>query len=120
VLLLDGNFLKRYSVGTGRFDKTPAGEFIVTFKQVHPTWYRRSGPPVPFGDEANILGTRWLAIKTLKDPKTDRRGLGIHGTWKNESIGKSESAGCIRMRNQDVEELYAIVREGALVRIAEK
>lgn len=27
----------------------------------------------------------------------DVRGYGIHGTWIEESIGKAESAGCLRM-----------------------
>ena len=45
------------------------------------------------------------------------RGYGIHGTWDDNSIGKSESAGCIRMHNRDVEELYTLVTVGTPVEI---
>ena len=34
---------------------------------------------------------------------------GIHGTNRPGSIGHRASAGCFRMRNRDVEELYSIV-----------
>jgi hypothetical protein len=37
---------------------------------------------------------------------------GIHGTNKPGSIGWAASHGCIRMRNQDVEELYQFVKVG--------
>jgi lipoprotein-anchoring transpeptidase ErfK/SrfK len=39
----------------------------------------------------------------------DVRGYGIHGTWDNSAIGKAESQGCVRMRNEDVEELFALL-----------
>jgi len=37
------------------------------------------------------------------------RGFGIHGTSAPQSIGKSASHGCIRLRNRDVEELFELV-----------
>jgi hypothetical protein len=53
-------------------------------------------PPGP----KNPLGVRWIGLT---------KSLGIHGNNKPESIGKYESAGCIRMYNRDVEELYGMV-----------
>jgi lipoprotein-anchoring transpeptidase ErfK/SrfK len=47
------------------------------------------------------------------------KGYGIHGTWDKDSIGKAESAGCIRLRNEDVEELFLLVPVGTPVRIEE-
>ncbi|KAB3530498.1 L,D-transpeptidase family protein, partial [Alkaliphilus pronyensis] len=44
-------------------------------------------------------------------------GYGIHGTDTPESIGTAASRGCIRMYNEDVEELYDIVPLGTPVRI---
>jgi hypothetical protein len=41
-----------------------------------------------------------------------RKGYGIHGTNAPKSIGKSASHGCIRMRKQDVEELFELVQIG--------
>ncbi|WP_084281208.1 L,D-transpeptidase family protein [Alkaliphilus transvaalensis] len=42
---------------------------------------------------------------------------GIHGTNKPNSIGFDASAGCIRMRNEDVEDLYKYVKHGTPVAI---
>jgi lipoprotein-anchoring transpeptidase ErfK/SrfK len=39
-------------------------------------------------------------------------GYGIHGTNAPASIGHNASHGCIRMRNRDVEELFAMVSVG--------
>lgn len=40
---------------------------------------------------------------------------GIHGTIYPDSIGWNSSHGCVRMRNEDVEELYKIVKVGTKV-----
>ena len=40
---------------------------------------------------------------------------GIHGTNRPGSIGYRASAGCFRMHNTDVEELYDIVPNGTIV-----
>ena len=46
------------------------------------------------------------------------KGYGIHGTNRPTSIGKAASHGCIRMRNQDVEELFDLVQVGDEVELA--
>nr|WP_280518522.1 L,D-transpeptidase family protein [Lederbergia wuyishanensis] len=43
--------------------------------------------------------------------------VGIHRTNKPRFIGQSVSSGCIRMRNEDVEQLYEIIPRGAKVHI---
>jgi hypothetical protein len=53
---------------------------------------------------ANPLGTRWMGL--------GYKGYGIHGTNMPLSIGKAASHGCIRMRNQDVEDLFERVQIG--------
>jgi hypothetical protein len=40
------------------------------------------------------------------------KGYGIHGTNRPKSIGTAASHGCIRMRNQDVEDLFERVEVG--------
>lgn len=117
-LYMDGRFFKRYRVGTGKFGRTPVGTFEIYDKIVEPVWWRPDGREVPYGDPENILGTRWLAIRATGDTPAVR-GYGIHGTWNNESIGKAESAGCIRMRNEEVEELFMLVPNGTVVTITE-
>jgi lipoprotein-anchoring transpeptidase ErfK/SrfK len=42
---------------------------------------------------------------------------GFHGTNNPNSIGKDASNGCIRMKNEDVEEFFELVKEGAIVTI---
>lgn len=107
-LLMDGRLFKRYRVGTGKFGKTPAVEFTVIDKIVEPPWTRPAdNRQIEYGDPENVLGTRWMAIKSADHPELT--GFGIHGTWERDSIGKQSSAGCIRMLNEDVEELFDLV-----------
>jgi lipoprotein-anchoring transpeptidase ErfK/SrfK len=106
---LNNRLFKRYRVGTGQHDKTPAGSFYITDRIMHPTWWRPDGRPIPYGDKENVLGTHWLSL--------DLKGYGIHGTWEPETIGRSESAGCIRLLNEDIEELYTLIPVGTRVEI---
>ena len=117
LVTLDGKFFKRYSVGTGTYGTTPVGTFDIDDKIEDPPWWK-DGKAIPFGDPENILGTRWMRIKATGDT-TPVSGYGIHGTWENDSIGKQSSAGCIRMRNADVEEVYMMVPRGTPVTIVE-
>jgi lipoprotein-anchoring transpeptidase ErfK/SrfK len=118
IVYMNGEFFKRYSVGTGKFGKTPVGTFKITEKQKEPVWWHPSGKSYQFGEPENILGTRWMTLKATGDTP-DVKGYGIHGTWKPESIGKAESAGCVRMRNSEVEELYTYLPTGTVVTIVE-
>ncbi len=111
VLTLNGDFFKRYRVGTGEFSKTPVGEFRIVERLSQPTWWHPDGRTIPFGDPENLLGTHWLAL--------DIKGYGIHGTWEPETVGKQSSMGCIRLRNEEVEELYTLVTNGTPVVIEE-
>ncbi len=118
VVYLNGEFFKRYRVGTGEFGKTPVGTFVIRDKIVEPSWWPPDGQEVPFGHPDNVLGTRWLSIEATGDtPRV--RGYGIHGTWEPQSIGHEESAGCIRMLNGEVEELFVYIPSGTPVRIEE-
>ncbi len=117
-LLLNGKLFKRYLVGTGKFGKTPAVEFSIVDKIVEPPWTRPSdNRQIEYGDPENVLGTRWMALKSTDHQELT--GFGIHGTWQRDSIGKQSSAGCIRMLNEDVEELFDLVPRKTPVIIAE-
>lgn len=118
VVFMNDTFWKRYSVATGKFGKTPVGTFKVASKDVNPTWYP-GGRVVPFSGDPkgeNILGTRWMSIRAT-GTTADARGYGIHGTWDDSSIGASASAGCVRMHNPDVEELFMLLPIGTPVTI---
>ena len=111
LVALDGKFFKRYRVSTGEHAKTPVGTFKIIDKIAQPAWHKPGGKAIPYGDPENLLGTHWLAL--------DLPGYGIHGTWEPDSIGKQTSAGCVRLLNSDVEELYTILPKGTLVTITE-
>ena len=46
-------------------------------------------------------------------------GYGIHGTNDDSSIGRQATAGCVRMHNSDVIELYDMVTKGTAVEIVD-
>ena len=100
--------VKKYSVATGKKNCTPVGDFKITDKLVNPTWFK-TGAILPPGSPANALGTRWLGL--------DKPSYGIHGTIEPKSIGTQASEGCIRMLNEDVEELYSVVPVGTKITI---
>jgi len=104
-ILLNGNFIKQYPVGIGKSDKTPIGVFVIDNKLVNPTWYSPEGV-YQYGDPKNVLGTRWIGF----EDRNDLYGYGIHGTADPDSIGKDMSNGCIRMKNENVEEVFDFVK----------
>ncbi len=110
-LKADKEIFKTYRVSTGKNNCTPVGNYTITNKIVDPPWYPPAGGMIPASDPKNVLGSRWLGLS--------KPGYGIHGTTQPELIGKSVTEGCIRLKNPDVEELYTIVPEGAVVVIVD-
>ena len=100
--------LKVYDVSTGEESSTPVGQFKVTTRLKDPVWFNR-GVVVPPESPQNVLGTRWLGF--------DIPGYGIHGTIEPETIGQQVTAGCVRMRNSEVEELYSMIPLGTEVTV---
>jgi len=100
--------LKIYHVSTGKDNITPVGTFKIATKIENPVWYRNGGSPIPSESPENELGTRWMGFDTDSH-------YGIHGTLHPESIGQQVTAGCVRLKNQDVEELFDIVPVGTEV-----
>ena len=119
LIVQDGDRItKTYKVGIGKQDRTPVGTFKIDLKDFEPDWWR-PGKMVEFGDPENVLGTRWMGISPTRNTNKQLKGYGIHGTWEPNSIGHAASQGCIRMVNEDVEELYEIVSVGTPVTIIE-
>ncbi|NRS51167.1 L,D-transpeptidase family protein [Brevibacillus sp. HB2.2] len=92
-----GKTIKTYPVAVGNpSTPTPVGEYKVIYKGKD--W----GPS---------FGPRWLGLNVPW-------GIyGIHGTNKPYSIGQHLSHGCIRMRNNDVIELFKMIPLGTKVTI---
>ncbi|MBU0710030.1 MAG: L,D-transpeptidase family protein, partial [Candidatus Omnitrophica bacterium] len=102
--------IKTYIVSTGKDNSTPTGTFIIINKLLNPTWFK-SGAVIASGSPDNILGTRWMGF--------DLAGYGIHGTTEPEKLGQQVTAGCVRMSNSEVEELYSILPKGTEVLVVD-
>jgi lipoprotein-anchoring transpeptidase ErfK/SrfK len=110
---------KTYDIAVGMQGlETPAGLYHIQNKAVNPAWSvpnsawagSLAGTTVPGGAPNNPLKARWLGIFD---------GAGIHGIDPSEygSIGHAASHGCVRMRIEDVEDLYPRVPVGAPIYI---
>jgi lipoprotein-anchoring transpeptidase ErfK/SrfK len=112
VLTHNGAVYKHFYVAIGKEDRTPVGQFTVEERIIKPTWYGPEGV-YPFGHEKNVLGTRWLGFNRTEECS----GFGIHGTKFPNSIKTKASMGCIRMRNENVEDLFDFIPKGCAVTI---
>ncbi|WP_181699420.1 L,D-transpeptidase [Chthonobacter albigriseus] len=110
-----GGTARRYGVGVGRPGFEWAGEHRVSRKAEWPDWHppaemRQRQPDLPVmmvGGPKNPLGARALYLGSSL--------YRIHGTSEPWTIGHAVSSGCIRMRNEDVTDLYERVPVGARV-----
>jgi lipoprotein-anchoring transpeptidase ErfK/SrfK len=114
--LVEGNGkARRYGVGVGRPGFQWAGTHTITRKAEWPDWVPppamlKRKPELPrfmAGGPNNPLGARALYLGS-----TEYR---IHGSNEPWTIGQAVSSGCIRMRNQDVTDLYGRVGVGTRV-----
>ena len=95
-LFLDGEVVKKYSVACGKKETpSPIGLWKVVNKA---NW-------------GEGFGGYWLGLNVPWGR------YGLHGTLKPGSIGQNSSHGCIRMRNDNVRELYRLVSFGTEVLI---
>jgi lipoprotein-anchoring transpeptidase ErfK/SrfK len=118
-LVLEGGKARRYGVGVGKPGFEWAGEHKITRKAEWPDWHppkemiereAAKGHFLPAhmeGSEANPLGARAMYLGSTL--------YRIHGTNAPWTIGFGVSSGCIRMRNQDVVDLYERVKVGTRV-----
>lgn len=106
-----GYFVVRMPVGIGKDGATPVGTFRVTDKVVDPVYYGPDGV-IKNDDPLNPLGEHWIAIS---DEANSLQGYGLHGTIEPNSIGKSESKGCVRFHDQDIADLYDLLTIGSEV-----
>jgi lipoprotein-anchoring transpeptidase ErfK/SrfK len=116
LFLVEGNGKAlRYGIGVGRPGFTWAGVKTITAKKEWPDWtppaemlarrpdlprHMEGGPENPLGARAMYLGSTLYRI---------------HGSNEPWTIGTNVSSGCIRMRNEDVIDLYGRVNVGARV-----
>ena len=105
----DDRVLRIFPVAVGApASPSPVGTFTVVNRVANPTYYGSDGTTIQPG-AANPVGTRWMGLSA--------KGYGIHGTDQPRSIGRAKSHGCIRLRNEDVEQLFELVRTGDTVEL---
>jgi lipoprotein-anchoring transpeptidase ErfK/SrfK len=113
--VLGGGKAMRYGIGVGREGFTWAGREKVSRKAEWPDWHPpqemiERQPYLPrfmAGGPGNPLGARALYLgKTL---------YRIHGTNQPSTIGQFVSSGCVRLLNEDIEDLYERVKVNAQV-----
>jgi lipoprotein-anchoring transpeptidase ErfK/SrfK len=105
----------RYGIGVGREGFTWSGTEHVSRMKEWPDWLPpkemiKRQPYLPrfmAGGETNPLGARAMYLGN-----TEYR---IHGTNQPSTIGSFVSSGCIRLTNEDVEDLYSRVTVGTTV-----
>ena len=86
---------------------SPTGSYTIVLRLTDPTWYGKGKIVRP--GKSSPIGTRWLGLSV--------KGYGIHGTNNPASIGHNASHGCIRLRNQDIEQLFGMVSVGDAVEL---
>ncbi len=121
--------LKTYNIGLGRVDgykasgmltpmgKYSLGEKIAVYKPGTYGYFNNQKTEM-----IRIFGTRWIPFKKeLEGCTAPAKGLGIHGApwridpdtgvWMEDLTGlsKYESDGCIRLCQNDIEELFSII-----------
>ncbi|HYC16334.1 MAG TPA: L,D-transpeptidase [Pseudolabrys sp.] len=114
-LVLGGGKAMRYGIGVGREGFTWAGTERISRMSEWPDWHPPSEmidrqpylPRFMAGGPGNPLGARALYLgKTL---------YRIHGTNQPSTIGTFVSSGCIRLINDDIEDLFSRVQVGTRV-----
>jgi lipoprotein-anchoring transpeptidase ErfK/SrfK len=118
-LVIDGGKARRYGVGVGKPGFEWAGAHTITRKQEWPDWTPPSemvaresvkGHYLPAhmeGGVGNPLGARAMYLGSTL--------YRIHGTNAPWTIGSAVSSGCIRLRNEDVSDLFDRVKVGTRV-----
>lgn len=119
--------IKSYIVSTGKDSiKKPLGVGRISQISLNPVWYPTQDTKksfakkgiilpnvVPPNHKYNYMGMAKLNLTHSVDGNTTYR---IHGTLNEKTLGSNESAGCIRMRNNDVVELAILLEEFAKIK----
>ncbi|KGR77997.1 L,D-transpeptidase [Ureibacillus manganicus] len=92
-ILIGGVSFGEMSVGIGKYDATPEGSFYISKRVAFPNHQLQ--------EKNRYFGTRGMELSGLN--------VAIHGTYVEESIGRSLSNGCIRLFNKDIEKLFEVI-----------
>ncbi len=111
-----------FRCGLGRdISPTPLGTTTVRQCVRHPEWRNPdTGKILKPDDPDNILGGYWIGF----EPRADQqfKGIGIHGFTgadPTEWLGRNGSHGCVRLIQEDIALVFALVRPGITVTVRE-
>lgn len=137
--IMDGDrIIAQFPVSTSKFGlgdsfnsfRTPLGRFEVAQRIGHDVpiggkFHRRNFTGIVYNvrdkriekKERDSILTRIIWLRGLEPHNRNayHRGIYIHGTNQESLVGKPVSYGCIRMRNQDVVQVFEILPEGSLI-----
>ena len=116
--------IKTYRVSTAKKDTTkPLGIGNISKISLNPIWYPTQSTKISFkkrgiilpdvvppGHKFNYMGAAKINLTHIVDGKSTYR---IHGTLNEKTIGTNESAGCIRMKNDEVLQLATLLNKFA-------
>jgi murein L,D-transpeptidase YafK len=114
----EGKLLHHCGVATGKVfgnkmsvgdAKTPEGVFNVTGIEDASTWTHDFKDDT-LGEIKGAYGPYFIRLGV-----SGQKGIGIHGTHDEKSIGTRASEGCIRMQNKDVEILAKSIKPSTVV-----
>lgn len=115
----DDTLIAFFPASVGSEEKpTPSGELKIVSVQPNPTYrynpkykFKTVKSDKPFTVKPgpnNPVGTMWIGLS--------EQSYGFHGTSEPSRVSKSESHGCVRLTNWDVERLGRMVSKGVVVR----
>lgn len=129
LVLEDGVLKRRFPAAVGTVGwETPVGRHQVLEMVADPIWlHPASGRTVPPGP-ANPLGSRWIAFHRDCHGRRGWDGerqleiagctvAGFHGTPHRWTVGRAVSHGCVRLFEEDVQELFNLVQVGTPVTV---
>lgn len=104
-----GRHLVRARIGAGQ----PIGAVFVGRRPTGEVWTPELHAQFP-GRDWMLTRLLWLSgcepgFNRLREVDTMRRMIYIHGTPDSEVLGRPGSHGCVRMRNEDIAELFDLV-----------
>lgn len=112
-----GDLMALFPITPGREKFVPYGEWTLATMVSTPVfrWDKQLLEEGKHSQTAHLLppgpnspvGVLWAG--------TNRKGIGLHGTATPETIGRSQSAGCIRFANWDAVRLPKLLRPGSRV-----
>lgn len=113
-----GELLQQSAIATGKNYgnkskigdlKTPEGIFHIS-EVVDASDWKHDFKDDSLGEIAGAYGSYFIRLDV-----PGQKGIGIHGTHDNNSLGTRASEGCIRLKNEDLEQLVKHISTSSIV-----